>query len=98
MSTDMLCAPLFRAEPVAADPLASAALTWATLTVLDEIVDHPAMRAHGQQAREQFSCELDGLGLRQSDLHEFLSSAVERGDWTALGLDDEPIGRRRPRE
>jgi len=86
MSADMLTAPAAR-PATGGDVVTAAATVWATLCVLDELPLEPGDRARNSAAQRHLAQQLQTLGLEKSELHEHIVSAVERGDWAALGID-----------
>lgn len=85
----------FRSTPspgVAEDltDLADVAFMWATLNALDCVEVATSDATVVRAVHERFRRRLNALGITSTDLFEHLADAVERGDWGALGIVDEP--------
>lgn len=77
------------AGPVEPPDVADMAFMWATLNALDCLevdardagvvsASHAVLRRH-----------MDAAGMSSPDMFDYIADAVERGDWSALGLADE---------
>jgi hypothetical protein len=85
MSADMLAAPATGTAGTD-DVLTAAATVWATLSVLDELELNPEARTLADSAHRHLVEQLDRAGIDKADLYEHIVSAVDAGDWLALGL------------
>ncbi len=85
----------FRSTPSSAaaedlTDLADEAFMWATLNALDCVEVTASDAAVVRAVHERFRRRLNAFGLTSTDLFEHIADAVERGDWGALGIVDEP--------
>lgn len=75
---------------VGPDDLSDATILWAMFNVLDDLDVAPDYVPTVRSARRTFMCRLADQGVSQVDLFEHLADAIDREDWTGLGLPEVP--------